>query len=44
MKYIFDPSFIKNYEFIFIILLIIAIIIIGITIYLVIKEVNNGNK
>jgi uncharacterized protein (UPF0333 family) len=44
MKYIFDPSFIKNYEFLFIILLIIVIIIIGITIYLVIKEVNNGNK
>ena len=44
MKYIFDLSFIKNYELLFIILLSIIIIIIGVTIYLVIKEVNNGNK
>ncbi len=44
MTYIFDSSFINNNELLFIILLSIIIIIIGVTIYLVIKEVNNGNK
>lgn len=44
MKFIFDSSYIKNNEFLFIILSIVTIIIIGITIYLVIKEVNNGNR
>ena len=44
MKYIFDLSYVKNYEILFIILLSIIIIIIGVTIYLIIKEVNNGNK
>ncbi len=44
MKYIFNLSFVKNYELLFIILLSIIIIIVGVTIYLVIKEVNNGNK
>ena len=44
MKYIFNLSFIKDYELLFIILLSIIIMIIGVTIYLVIKEVNNGNK
>ena len=44
MSFIFNSIFIKNYEILFIIISIITIIIIGITIYLVIKEVNNGNK
>ncbi len=44
MSFIFNSIFIKNYEILFIILSIITIIIIGITIYLVIKEVNNGNR
>ena len=44
MKYIFNPIYVKGNETIFIILSIITIIIIGITVYLVIKEVKNGNK
>ena len=44
MSFIFNSIFIKNYKILFIILSIITIIIIGITIYLVIKEVNNGNR
>ena len=44
MSFIFNSIFIKKYEILFIILSIITIIIIGITIYLVIKEVNNGNR
>ena len=44
MKFIFNPLYIKNNETIFIIFSLITIIIIGITIYLVIKEVKNGNK
>ena len=44
MSFIFNSIFIKNYEILFIIISIITIIIIGITIYLVIKEVNNGNR
>ena len=44
MKFIFDLSYIKNNELLFIILSSLAIIIIGITIYLVIKEVKNGNR
>ena len=44
MSFIFNSIFIKNYEILFIILSIITIIIIGITIYLVIKEVINGNR
>ena len=44
MKYIFDLSYVKNFEILFIIFLSIIIIIIGVTIYLIIKEVNNGNK
>ncbi len=44
MNYYFNLSFIKGYELLFIILLSIIIIIIGVTIYLIIKEVNNENK
>ena len=44
MSFIFNSIFIKNYEILFIIISIITIIIIGITIYLVIKEVINGNR
>ena len=44
MSFIFQSFFIKNYELLFIISSIITIIIIGITIYLVVNEVNNGNK
>ncbi len=44
MKYIFNPIYVKGNETLFIILSIITIIIIGITVYLVIKEVKNGNK
>lgn len=44
MKYIFNFLYVKNDLLLFIILSIITIIIMGITVYLVIKEVKNGNK
>ena len=44
MKYIFNPLFIKGNETVFIITILVTLAIIGITTYLVIKEVKNGSK